>query len=249
MGILTPPLTLGYQNRAQEMADEALRLGLDHSSFLIRVEAPMYAAAFHGQNRLFDRAYEINQQALALAEEYDFSVGLALSDMRLGSLRACRGEAMGVAQIQKGVEAWRASGSSVAAPAFLGLLAEGCIGARDRETGLAAVIEGLAESRATRSAHNDAELHRMHGDLLVLDDHDAARRAAEAAYQRAIDAARAQGAKAWELRAALALGKLWHTEGRGTEARALVSEVYEWFEDGSATPDLRDAKALLQELA
>jgi adenylate cyclase len=131
----------------------------------------------------------------------------------------------------------------------LGLLAEGCLGAGERETGLQAVDEGLTHSRATRASHNDAELQRVHGDLLALDDDDTARRAAEAAYKRAIDTARAQGAKAWELRSALALGKLWHGEGRAAEARALVSEVYEWFEDGSATPDLQDAKALLQALA
>jgi len=240
---------LGHQRRAQDMADEALRLGLHHKSALIRVEAPMYAAAFHGQNRLFDRAHEINDQALALAQEYDFRVGLALSDMRLGWLRACHGEAPGLAQIQTGIEEWRAAGSTVAAPAFMGLLAEGCIGVGDRETGLAAVEEGFAHTRATRSAHNDAELHRMHGDLLALEDSAAAREAAERAYQRAIDTAREQSAKAWELRAALSLGNLLRGDGRDTEARAAVSEVYDWFEDGSATPDLRDARALLEALA
>jgi class 3 adenylate cyclase/tetratricopeptide (TPR) repeat protein len=240
----------GHQGRATEIADEALRLGLAHPSFMIRVEAPMYAAAFYGQNRMFDVAHDINEQARALATEFDFPVGIALADMRLGWLRACQGDADGVRQIQQGVDAWRALGSAVAAPAFMGLLAEGCIGADHREAGLDAAAEGLRLSDETGTAHNDAELRRMRGDLLMLGEPSSATRGeAEAAFWSAIETAREQHARASEMRAALSLCRLWREDGRIDEARALLAEVYEWFEDGSATPDLRDASALLEALA
>jgi predicted ATPase len=77
----------------------------------------------------------------------------------------------------------------------------------------------------------------------------AATPAAEACFRRAIEIARAQQAKSWELRAAMSLARLWRDQGKVREARELLAPVYGWFTEGFDTLDLKEAKALLDELA
>ncbi len=93
----------------------------------------------------------------------------------------------------------------------------------------------------------DAELHRLKGVLLLsLSDGNGAE--AEACFKQAIEIARGQSAKSFELRAAMGLARLWHGQGKRAEARDLLAPVYGWFTEGSDTADLKDAKALLDDL-
>jgi predicted ATPase len=94
----------------------------------------------------------------------------------------------------------------------------------------------------------EAELHRIRGELLRT-AHPGATAEAEADFHRAITVARRQDAKLWELRAATSLARLWRDRGKRDEARALVAPVYGWFTEGFDTPDLKEAKALLDELS
>jgi hypothetical protein len=94
----------------------------------------------------------------------------------------------------------------------------------------------------------DGPLHRLRGECILADDTQpvAARRdAAEACFRTAIDIARAQEARPYELRAALRLARLLAVTGRAEEGRALVAPLYEWFTEGFDAPDLRDARAFL----
>ena len=89
-------------------------------------------------------------------------------------------------------------------------------------------------------------LHRFDGELwLASGEHDKA----EQCFRAAIERARPQQAKLWELRASVALARLWTQQGKRKEARNLLAPVYDWFTEGFGTPDLLDAKALLEELA
>jgi predicted ATPase len=92
----------------------------------------------------------------------------------------------------------------------------------------------------------EAELYRHKGQLLLRQGRT---QAAEELYHRALAIARKQQAKLWELRAAVSLARLRRGQGRLTEARELLAPVYGWFTEGFDTPDLKDAKALLDELA
>ncbi len=94
----------------------------------------------------------------------------------------------------------------------------------------------------------EPEVHRLIGDLLLRRNPSAPDRA-EVSYRRAIERARSQEAKSWELRAATSLARLWRDQGKRTEARELLAPIYGWFTEGFDTPDLKDAKALLDELA
>jgi predicted ATPase len=105
------------------------------------------------------------------------------------------------------------------------------------------------EGFATADAHGErwcmSELHRTHGELLLLNRDEAA---AEDAFQRALAVARSQEAKSLELRAATSLARLWQTQGKPAAAHQLLAEIYGWFSEGFDTLDLRDARMLLDQL-
>ena len=93
----------------------------------------------------------------------------------------------------------------------------------------------------------EGERYRLKGDLLLAlsVDHQAQ---AEACFQQALAVARDQQARSWELRAAMSLSRLWQQQGKQAEAHALLAPIYGWFTEGFDTTDLREAKALLDEL-
>ena len=115
---------------------------------------------------------------------------------------------------------------------------------------LTVLSEALAVQREGRWW--EAELHRLKGEC-TLQANDKSREAtrceAEGYFQQALDVARRQQAKSLELRAATSLARLWQQQGKQTQARELLSEIYEWFTEGFDTQDLKDAKALLDELS
>src|SRR6476659_9206196 len=93
-----------------------------------------------------------------------------------------------------------------------------------------------------------AEVHRIAGEMALMSpEPDAAK--AEAYLERALTVARRQQAKSWELRAAMSMARLWRDQGKPQRARELLAPVYGWFTEGHNTRDLKDAKALLEELA
>jgi predicted ATPase len=98
----------------------------------------------------------------------------------------------------------------------------------------------------TGERHWQAELHRVRAELLLMQGDSAE---AEASLHNAIEVARRQSAKSWELRATTSLARLWQGQGRMDQARQVLAEVYGWFTEGYGTPDLKEAEALLQELS
>ena len=107
---------------------------------------------------------------------------------------------------------------------------------------------GLFRAQEQGQHYHDAELHRLQGEIL-LDQDGGAIEEAQALLRNAIEIARGQEAKTFELRAATSLGRLLREQGQGDEALELISPIYDWFTEGFDTMDLKDAKALLEELA
>ena len=115
------------------------------------------------------------------------------------------------------------------------------------DDGLRAVAEALAAGEANEDRQDEPERHRVKGELLLRqDDSNAAE--AQSCFQRAIEIARKQSAKSWELRATMSLARLLAKQGRRDEARTMLADIYNWFTEGFDTADLKDAKALLDEL-
>ena len=100
----------------------------------------------------------------------------------------------------------------------------------------------------TKEKWCEADVHRTSGEI-VLRWSERDTTTAQKYFERALDVARAQQAKSWELRAAMSLARLWRDQGKILEARELLAPVYGWFTEGFDTRDLKEAKALLAELA
>ena len=98
-----------------------------------------------------------------------------------------------------------------------------------------------------RSRHNEAEVYRLKGEAILMRDSSAIAES-EKAYRKAIEIAKGQSAKWWELRATTSLARLLRDTNRRDEARAMLAGIYNWFTEGFDTADLKDAKALLDEL-
>jgi predicted ATPase len=115
------------------------------------------------------------------------------------------------------------------------------------EEGLHLLAEVLVIVDTTGERNDEAEPHRLHGDLLLRQAVSDAPQA-EAYFQQALAVARRQQAKSWELKAAMSLSRLWQQQGKRAEALELLAPIYSWFTEGFDTPDLQEAKALLEDL-
>ena len=140
--------------------------------------------------------------------------------------------------------AWNGVGNRLLDPQWLGYAAEAYLRANQLDDALSA-LDRAAEAGATGACHYQAELHRLRGEVLAETGEYAE---AESWFHQAIDTARSQQAKSLELRAATSLARLWRDQGKRAEARDLLAPVYGWFTEGFDTADLKDAKALLDEL-
>ena len=108
--------------------------------------------------------------------------------------------------------------------------------------------EAMTAVETTKERWFEAEVHRIAGEIALMSpEPDAAK--AEAYFERALAVARQQQAKSWELRAAMSIARLWRDQGKVQQARELLAPVYGWFTEGFDTRDLKEAKALLEELA
>jgi predicted ATPase len=152
----------------------------------------------------------------------------------------------GMAQMRAGIAICRSTEAPLYLPGTLGFLAEAQAKAGQPEEGLATLDEALALVEETGERQWEAELYRLRGEQLLVQG-DQAR--AEASLHNAIEVARRQSARSLELRAAIGLARLWKKQGRTDEARQMLAEIYGWFTEGFDTPDLQQARALLEELS
>jgi predicted ATPase len=152
-----------------------------------------------------------------------------------------------VAQIREGLTATRVIRAHGFEPIFLGILAEALALTGAIAGGLDALADALVIGEASGQRWADAELHRLRGELLqsLPSPHWAE---VEACFRRALDIARAQGTRGFELRAAVSLARLLSERGCRSEAHELLAPVYGWFTEGFDAPDLKEAKALLEAL-
>ena len=147
----------------------------------------------------------------------------------------------------KGLDAYRALNSEVYLSYFLSILGDAYTQTGRFQDARKALDEGLAFAEKNDERFQEAELHRLKGELHLAETNDQA--AAEGCFLTAIETARRQQGKAWELRATMSLARLWQRQGRRDEARAALAAVYGTFTEGFTTPDLVDAAALLNSLA
>ena len=210
-------------------------------------------ALIHALRRAWPEVMEHACTAMTLATIQGYTLWRAHATILHGCALAAQGQAAeGLAQMQHGLAEARATGQVESRVIYLLLLAERSLHADQRATGLDAVTEALTLVQRHGFRAGEAELYRLRGQLLLLPAPaslpGASAASAEASLQQALTVARAQGAKAWELRAAISLARLWQQRGQPAEAYALLASVYQWFREGLDTGDLQEARGLLQEL-
>jgi serine/threonine protein kinase/tetratricopeptide (TPR) repeat protein len=238
---------LGYPDQALKVAGEmcalartighAFSLGhaLDFSAFLqqyCRRGAEVQAAA---------------EEELALATEQSFQLWHALGNLHKGAamlLQGRRDEAL--PRLVDGINAFKATGAEVRMPTYLGILGDAYTQCARFDDAHKTLDEALTYAEKNDDRSYEAELHRLKGDLILAESSGEA--AAEDCYRRAIETARRQQSRAWELRATMSLARLWLRQGRRSEARSALAAIYGLYTEGLATPDLLDAAALLESL-
>jgi len=184
-------------------------------------------------------------EALAICAEHGFKAYGSWALLPRGWALAQQGLfSEGVDNIGEAVAAWQAMKVGGVMPWFYAALGE-TYGLQDRfAEGLHALDEALEWVHRTNEHMYEAETYRLKGELLLGRTPSEPERAQEA-FRRALDVATAQEAMSWQLRAATSLARLLCGQGERSHARELLEPTYNWFTEGLATPDLRDAKALL----
>jgi predicted ATPase len=150
--------------------------------------------------------------------------------------------------IAHSIASGRKTGLKMVRPLWICELAEACIAFNQFDKASDALGEGLIIAESDGDCYCEAETHRLRGELLLKQDESNGAQA-QSCFERAIDIARKQSAKSWELRATVSLARLLASQGRRHEASTMLGEIYNWFTEGLDTADLKDAKALLDELA
>ena len=167
----------------------------------------------------------------------------------------------GIADLQEGWALFEATGAEWSRSYYLALLADSYRKVGRTADGLVSIAEALTHVEKEHERFHEAELYRLKGELLLNDERgmmnderkteqeeSSQHLEAEACFHKAIDIARSQEAKSWELRAVMSLARLWQQQGKRQEAYELLSDLYSWFTEGFETADLQEAKVLLDEL-
>jgi tetratricopeptide (TPR) repeat protein len=237
---------LGYPDQAIRKIEQALALSRQLPRAYDRTFAVAFAAWLHHFCGQSQAAQSHAETAIALSNEYGFPFWLSVGTTLRGWALSERGKsAEAIAQILEGIASHQATGAKTAESWSYALLAEAYERAGCLEEGLEALTRALEIMHSTGEGFYEAEVHRLKGELLPK--HDASE--ARICLQRAIDVARKQGAKSPELRATTSLARLLAIAGRHDEARRILVEIYNRFTEGFDTADLKDAKALLDELS
>jgi predicted ATPase len=239
----------GYPDRSARAADRALALSrqLGHAHTLAHALGLAGLAAVFARDVVAVCAR--SNDCMALAIEHGFPQWAVYGRILQGWADAQKGQATaGIAHIRDGLAAKEATGNRLHTPLWLTLLAEALAFAGKIEEGLAALDDALADAAVFGEKGWDAEIHRLRGELTGRLPHpDPAK--AEDSFHTALVIAREQGTRGYELRAATSLARLWSVQGRRGEARDLLAPVYGSFTEGFDTADLKEAGALLAELA
>jgi DNA-binding SARP family transcriptional activator/predicted ATPase len=262
---------LGYPDQALKRSHDALELAQEVAHPLSLAIALVYVACIHQLRREEQLTQERAEAAIALCAEQGFPYWLALGFAHKGWALAEQGEGEeAITLIRQGLTDYWATGAKLVQTWFLARLADAYRKVGQAEEGLAVLTEALALVEKTGERYYEAELYQLKGELLLRciepfdklrtapvemmqgeseADVEACFRHAEACFQHAIEVARRQRAKSWELRAVMGLSRLWQSQGKGEQARQLLAEIYGWFTEGFDTPDLQEARMLLEALS
>ena len=239
---------LGYPEAALTDVDQVIK----HAREIDHAPSLMYALLITSMTHLLVGNYAAadrqTDELLAVAEEKNTPFWKAFGRTLHGCALAEAGKASdAVHQITSGIAALRSTGATWTLPSWLSLLGKSNADLRQFDEAWRCISEAIVAVDKTKERWFEAEVNRIAGEIALMGpQNDSAK--AEAHFDRALAVARAQQAKSWELRASMSLARLWRDQNKVSEARELLAPVYGWFTEGFDTRDLKEAKALLDEL-
>jgi predicted ATPase len=255
---------LGYPVQARKRIHEALTVAQEMSSSASRAVALGNAIELYQYLREHREAQEQAEVLIAICTEQDLPSWLAVGTFQRGQALAEQGQIeAGITEMLQGLTAYQATGAELQTSCRLAQLAEAYGKAGRVEKGIKTLAEALTLINKNEERYYEAELYRLKGELTLQQLSVASSQLsvtdprpltpdpqgeAEACFLKAIDVSRQQQAKSLELRAATSLARFWQQQGKRDDARQMLAEVYRWFSEGFDTKDLREAKALLEEL-
>jgi predicted ATPase len=240
-------LALGQADKALKLSEESLRRARELNHPYMLAQALWNAAVFRYHLRDPEGTRELAQATFALAEQYGFRERLATARMLTAWAMTELGQMEpGLSELEAGFTPAAKYGSYFFPMEMMFESAYVRAGRADRALNM--LDEALARVEHAGAYIGMPELYRFKARALLTRDPSATAEA-EKCFRKAIDIARGQSAKWWELRATVSLARLLRDTNRRDEARAMLAEIYNWFTEGFDTADLKDAKALLDELS
>ena len=240
---------LGYPDAALRDTDDALKNARETGQAASLMIALGWSSVPLTLYRDYSRATALAQEQCALADEKDATQWRVNGYLNQVALFALTGDASNAVQlITSGITALRPTGVTVGMPWWLLHLAIAHTHVGQLDDAWRYIGEAVKTIEATKERWCEAEVNRIAGEIaLKSPEPDGGK--AEANFEHALSVARQQQAKSWELRACMSLARLWRDQGKVQQARELLAPVYGWFTEGFDTRDLKEAKALLDELA
>jgi class 3 adenylate cyclase/predicted ATPase len=241
--------SLGYPEAALRDANTALEDGRKIGQASTLIYALFIAAWTHIHCGNYETASAVIDEVVALADEKAAAFWKAVGTMYRGLLLALTGKSSNAVQlITSAITAYRSTGSTLWIPFPLSHLAIAHANIEQFDDAWQCIEEAMTTVETTDERWCEAEVRRIAGEIALMSpQRDVVK--AKAYFERALAIAREQQAKSWELRAAMSMARLWRDQGKRRRARNLLAPVYGWFTEGFDTLDLKEAKALLDELA
>ncbi len=241
---------LGYQDRALKRIDEAMRLAEQSRDPHSGAFARLYKAGIYKWMGDVEQAKEWTARCIEFCNQRDIVQEKLWATPVMGWALAKQGQGdEGIALIQRCLAVIRAIHAEISLPHLISMLVEALEANNRFEEGLAALDEAFEVMDRTNERWSEAELLILKGRLLLAaQDRNRDTSEAEESFHRAIETARSQSAKVFELRATAHLSRLHQQQGRRDEARSMLAEIYNWFAEGFDAPDLKEARALLDNL-
>jgi DNA-binding winged helix-turn-helix (wHTH) protein/predicted ATPase len=239
---------LGYPDLALERMNIATAIAHSGTKSML-ADVHGYATYLSELRREPEQMRTRAEARLALSNESGYAAGRVLSEFYLGLADTLGVDLKGgIERMRHHLSELRAAGFEVAAAYHLALVATALEKAEQFDKALSTIEESFPIIERTGQRHHEAEVHRLKGELLL------AQRASNAAdaekcFRTAIEIARKQHAKSWELRATTSLARLLTRQRKRDKARTMLSEIHGWFTEGFDSADLKDAKTLLEELS
>jgi predicted ATPase len=243
-------MLLGYPDQARQEMQAALTLASSQAHPYSQALCLYYMTRLQQFCREVHATCEQAATLIAFCTEQQFVHYRTQGMLLQGWAVAAQGQhEEGIAQMLEGLSAYQATGGRTGQPHLLALLAEAYWSASQIGQALRLITEALAVIDASAERWWAAEVHRLHGELLLQADRRSKLSEAEASLLQARNIARRQQAKVLELRAIMSLSRLWQRQGKGAEAHQQLTESCGWFTEGGQTADLQEARMLLAELA